>query len=331
MDWANERYVRLYTRDTPGWLMMSWQARATLALLLRKFDRAGLIDLAEFAGDDAAAVVAEMVKLPAEVVCVGLADLFKRQTLVINGRFLVMPNFIEAQETSQSDKMRKAEQRARARERAMANDNCRNESHEVTGCHELSQPGHAVQETVTPSLAVPSLAVLSSDAHEGPLTPEETTRIRAISKSDRPPPPAKPKAESDYDLAKRVWVELWSAKYGEAYIFQPASGPGSEDYALQRLGRAAKAASGGRTEQTLRHWVKSFLRDSGARNWLSDNKHPLRSIERDLNKYGLPKVKAVPVNSQRITSEEPVPLSVEEQKKRAESLAGLVGKIGVGR
>lgn len=171
-----------------------------------------------------------------------------------------------------------------------------------------------------------------STAREAALTPEESTRVRLISKSDRPPPPtAKPKAESEYDTARRVWVELWSAKYGEKYIFQPASGPGSEDYALQRLGRAAKAASGGRTEQTLRHWVKSFLRDSGARNWLSDNKHPLRSLERDLNKYGLPKAKAVSVNKQSAICEEQVPLSVEEQKKRAESLAGLVGKIGVGR
>ena len=43
MDWANERYVRLYTRDTVTWKMWPWEARAIFPLLMRKVDRAGVL------------------------------------------------------------------------------------------------------------------------------------------------------------------------------------------------------------------------------------------------------------------------------------------------
>jgi len=43
MDWSNERYVRVYTRDTAEYLALCWQAKALLSLLLRKCDRAGVV------------------------------------------------------------------------------------------------------------------------------------------------------------------------------------------------------------------------------------------------------------------------------------------------
>ena len=32
MRWEDERYVRVYTRDTPGWLSLSFDAQALLFL-----------------------------------------------------------------------------------------------------------------------------------------------------------------------------------------------------------------------------------------------------------------------------------------------------------
>jgi hypothetical protein len=98
---------------------------------------------------------------------------------------------------------------------------------------------------------------------------------------------------------------------------------------LARLARAANEAGGVRAEEFLRHWVKSFLRDPGARNWLSDNRHPFRSLERDLNKYGSPKAHKQATVSKRPEAEV-TPLSVEDQGKRASELAGLMKRIGGG-
>jgi hypothetical protein len=44
MRWPDESYVKLYTRDTPTWRAMAWQARALLPLLMRKVDKAGLME-----------------------------------------------------------------------------------------------------------------------------------------------------------------------------------------------------------------------------------------------------------------------------------------------
>ena len=45
MRWEDERYVRVYTRDTLNWLALSFEAQGVLVLLLRKLDRAGILDL----------------------------------------------------------------------------------------------------------------------------------------------------------------------------------------------------------------------------------------------------------------------------------------------
>ena len=35
MRWEDERYVRIYTRDTPSWMLLSWDAQALFLQLLR--------------------------------------------------------------------------------------------------------------------------------------------------------------------------------------------------------------------------------------------------------------------------------------------------------
>ena len=50
MRWEDERYVRLYTRDSVDWLMLSLEAQGLLALILRKLDRAGILPLGKHGG-----------------------------------------------------------------------------------------------------------------------------------------------------------------------------------------------------------------------------------------------------------------------------------------
>lgn len=119
MNFADEHYVRAYTRDTINWKMLSWEGKCTLSLLLRKLDRAGVLDLGEFAAE-MSKVVATLIELPEAVVEAGLRSCLKQKSLVLNGQFIVMPNFIEAQEAVQSDRVRKAESRARHRDRTLA-------------------------------------------------------------------------------------------------------------------------------------------------------------------------------------------------------------------
>lgn len=110
MDWSNERYVRLFTRDTPEWLCWSWQSRALWPLLIRKVDRSGVL-----ANKLGARGVAALVGLPVEVVEAGLPDLLADGCLQVHPLGYVIPNFIEAQEAPQSDKQRKRESRERRR------------------------------------------------------------------------------------------------------------------------------------------------------------------------------------------------------------------------
>ena len=156
MDWANERYVRLFTRDTPEWLCWSWQARALWPLLIRKVDRSGV--LANKLGPRG---VAALVGLPIEVVEVGMPDLLADGCLAAHQLGYVVPNYIEAQETPTSDKQRKRDSRERRRVVTIRDIGSQN----VTN-------GHAVSREVTPCRAFP--------------VPEELSPARAILPSTEP-------------------------------------------------------------------------------------------------------------------------------------------------
>lgn len=182
MDWQNERYIRLYTRDTVEWEMLPWQSRALWPLLLRKVDRIGYLPLGRhgFRG------LAALVKLPPEVVEPGLEGLLEDGCVVkledkAGGEILFVPNFVPAQEAPQSDRARKAKQRELERARALAMSRgvpaadesgqpvtngddagppvtSRDESSRVvTSSHEAGRKvtnGHTPSQVVTPSLTV---------------------------------------------------------------------------------------------------------------------------------------------------------------------------------
>jgi hypothetical protein len=155
VDWANERYVRVYTRDTTDLLAVGWEGRAVLWELMRKCDRAGVID---FDGDTA--VLAEMLRMPEEIVSLALPKLERRGVVERGDGSLVVPNFLEAQEASQSDRQRARESRARRRDRARheQSQDATAASQNVTPASHAVTAGHTESHAVTPCRAVPCRA-----------------------------------------------------------------------------------------------------------------------------------------------------------------------------
>lgn len=134
MRWDDERYVRVYTRDTPTWCLLSWEARSIFLLLLRVVDRAGILHL----GRAGARAVAAVLRAPEDVVNRALAELTEDGCLQVKATWLVIPNFTAAQETPQNDAARKRASREKAKARAME---------DVSG----DLPEHAASGPVTPS------------------------------------------------------------------------------------------------------------------------------------------------------------------------------------
>lgn len=172
MDWANEPYILVYVRDTGDWLMWGWQTRALLLFLLRKVDRAGVLDL----GRGKLRALAKLVEMPEDVLVEALEPLLEDGCVQIHDEKLVIPNFMEAQETSHSDRVRKQMSRERARSHAL--------SQSVTTGHDRSQSVTLASNTSKTTLASESDAPARED---GPgEAPEEVTNVRHI--SSRPPP-----------------------------------------------------------------------------------------------------------------------------------------------
>lgn len=190
MRWGDESYVRVYTRDTGDWVALGWEAQALFLLTMRKVDRAGILQL----GKSGVRGLAGLVAMPVEVVERALQVLLEDGCVALNGTTLVMPNFIEAQEASQTDAQRKREQRARDRDLAAASVTFRDGwSRNVTECHANPDSGHEVSQPVTHSCAVPSFTV-PSEKHALPARARDE---RQPDEAPRKPAPAPPPAAVD--------------------------------------------------------------------------------------------------------------------------------------
>jgi hypothetical protein len=94
VNYEDERYVRLYVRNTPTWCSWKWEARAVLPLLLRAVDRDGRLEWPK--GDDALSVAAVLM-MPVKVVVVALRELARTQTITLGDGWLELPNFVPGQ------------------------------------------------------------------------------------------------------------------------------------------------------------------------------------------------------------------------------------------
>lgn len=113
MRWEDERYIRFYTNNPPEWKALSWRARGLFGLLLRAVDRAGILRVGKLGLRGVAVAIdapwTEIEEPLRELLDDGCARYHEDQQAVL------IPNFIEAQETPQSDVARKRKSRELAR------------------------------------------------------------------------------------------------------------------------------------------------------------------------------------------------------------------------
>jgi len=140
MDWSNERWRKLYIRDTEDDRLLSWESRALWHEMIKRCDDSGLIRTRRGASG-----LALLTDIPAEVVERALPPLLEDGRVVSASEAFVLRNFIEAQEAKSTDRLRKQESRSRARSKALSNspyDGVTNRdrmSPEVTASHDSSQ------------------------------------------------------------------------------------------------------------------------------------------------------------------------------------------------
>lgn len=231
MDFANEQYVRVYRSDTVTIKLLSWQARALLWELLRKADRAGVVDV----GENAERGIAALVCIPTETVRPALAELMATGTLKGGNGFYVFPRFLEAQEIASSDKQRQKESRARRRETAIQGTNSELpediEKHQTTSrCVTISDQEsqnviapsqnvtecHTASHGVTLSSAVLCYATCPDSAGtelfpdlENPPPPEPLPKSRSAKKS-------KPASNPEHEPTRLAWFSAFQGAQGGA-------------------------------------------------------------------------------------------------------------------
>ena len=146
MNFEDERFVKIYPRNTTNWKLLGWEGRCVLMMLLREVDRAGCLDL-----EGGMEGLALLLDLPPDVTERGFSACVKRGCVVLNENTATIPNFVKAQEARQSDRVRQAESRARRREIGMSQ-NVTNETRTVTKRDETSHavtPSHTLSHPVT--------------------------------------------------------------------------------------------------------------------------------------------------------------------------------------
>jgi hypothetical protein len=201
MNYEDEPYVRLYTRDSTSWLMLGWQGQTVLVHLIRKVDRAGVLNWHRL---EPTAAVMLVTGLPRDVVAVGLQSLLDTETVTMGDSCLILSSFIEAQSAKTSDRVR--QQMSRERRRAAVT-----RVTPVTNGNETTFETHTepLSQAVTNSHS--SLAELS--LADPPLGPPEDSEHRA-----RPDEPKarrrKPKTPYPPDLALTEEQRGRAAKLG---------------------------------------------------------------------------------------------------------------------
>jgi hypothetical protein len=195
MRWEDERYVRLYTRDTVDWHFLSLEAQGLMGLILRKVDRAGILHLGRHGKKGVAAAIGHPTRV--DSVLPALDELLSDGCVrIVDGETLVVPNFIEAQETPSSDAQRKRDQRERDRDKLISNGQKINQSgQDITAAmsravtYEVTN-GHAESRAVTPNRAVPPVPPVPFKP-PNPLSGELTAEsLELVPQEPKPPDPS---------------------------------------------------------------------------------------------------------------------------------------------
>ena len=250
MNFDDERFVKIYPRNTTNWKLLGWEGRCVLMMLLREVDRAGCLDI-----EGGMEGLALLLDLPPDVTVRGFVACVKRGSVVQNGNLAIIPNFVRAQDARQTDRVRQAESRARRREVAMSQ-TVTNVTRTVTDC---DQPSHAVTPSHTESHDV-TLRLDQNRSEQTNLScakPDQSQPELALvpqQAADASPKPAKPTEAQVRDrVARALYAEIVAAR--KSVI---ASARLSPDSAPKPAGLAGLRASLGQgyTPEQIRHAIK---------------------------------------------------------------------------
>lgn len=181
MDWANERWIRLYTRDTGDWLMWPWQTRALFLFILRKVDRAGMLQL----GKGKLSALAAIIGMPSQDVTEWIAPLPEDGCIQIHDGELLIPNYIPAQEVHQTDRARQRASRERARDKFVAANGREPTTMDLQVEAELEAAGLGLSSQAV----TPTVTGCHTPSHEVTLdkTRQEETRREESAREGAPP------------------------------------------------------------------------------------------------------------------------------------------------
>jgi hypothetical protein len=255
MDWPNERYVRIYIRDTPDWVTLSWDARCVFLHLMRKVDRSGTI----LVGRSGLRGLAASMRAPVEVVQRGLEAedglLADGCVVAIEGGYQIR-NYVPAQEAKASDRQRKQEQRERERA-GQGNPPGDTSGQTVTPPVEAGRtvtkrdieslnvtPSHAESPPVTighsePSLAEPSQEKISNSGNTPPPLQPETARAPGASGGDSSVSSIGP--ETPLSATGTVILEVLTASSKLKSLATPEFAGRLTRFTLDRLGQPTSA------------------------------------------------------------------------------------------
>jgi hypothetical protein len=198
MRWEDERYVRVYTRDTAELLALTWEARALLWAVLRKCDRAGIIPV----GKSGVRGLAGLVGMPPEVVERVLPELLADGCVRGAEASYIVPNFLAAQEAKTTDAQRKRDQRERDRAKVLAEGPASPAAADKVAALERS---HASGQLVTPRDERSRPGVTRGHAESHAVTPNRAVPCLAVPKEETLSPAA---TGTDWRLLKSLWCEV---------------------------------------------------------------------------------------------------------------------------
>ncbi len=286
MDWANERFVRFYTRDTVEWLALSWKAQGLFGLILRKCDRAGVIELGRLGPRGLAALLhapwAEIESPLGELLTDGCVEIRADDRPV-----LVVPNYLEAQEATSSDKQRQRDSRERRRDKARSEDVTKRDATGSQNVTETSQPVTACHSEPSPS----DPAELEEEESSAADASQPPPQLELVGDTPRP---KRRKTNDDIATAWKLWRERYDLFEGRPYVNGDACGRAIKRLASTIRGHARdRAIAAGGDEQALfeaalDHVMRAYLGDKGSKNFLELNAHQLQYINRDVPRYALP-------------------------------------------
>lgn len=275
MDWSNEPYVKVYTRETDDDLALTWEARALWDALLKRLDRSGYVETRRGARG-----LAAITRIPLEVVTRVLPELLEDGRIVaVDGGFLA-PNYIAAQESTKSDKLRQKDSRDRRRAAALdrgvtprdgavtfrdasitPRDSSVTDGHEasrnVTLCSADPDPLQtSALQSATPARAIPpSTEHLARDTWDAVAAARlqlaaELGLKQVLAMSDRFGTPSEPRAGRD--LRERVREEGAAAAEACRQVVENLIAQARQENSVEWLSEKAFSAGGW---QTARNWT----------------------------------------------------------------------------